>query len=162
MRKRYLVQLPILACLCVFAGAFAVAGHSTEGFGPKISTTLATAATAPGTTSATPLHAIVYGTDLKTANTALGDGDDRPAAARRDRRRVGHHPAGSLSTLAAQAGISYARSTPTSRSTGGVQKMPLTGSQLVTDYPVTDQRRRRLEERHHRQTASASPSSTRA
>ena len=149
MRKRYLVQLPILACLCVFAGAFAGAGHSTEGFGPKISSTLASAATAPGTTSATQLHAIVYGTDLKTANTALGTA----MTVRQPLGAIGGESvtiqAGSLSTLAAQAGVNYATLDPDIKVDGRRPEDAAEREPAGHRLPRDDRRGRRLEEGRH-------------
>src|SRR5689334_20293346 len=104
---RILVPATALA-LCVTAGlGFASAARSANGFGPKVSDAMAAAATAPGVSSSTWLHAIVYGGDLGTANADLGSN----MTVRQAMGSLGGESVsileGSLGTLAAEDGVDY-------------------------------------------------------
>ena len=98
--------MPFLALAVALALACTAArpAKSATDFGPKVSGALTAAATAKGVASTTPLHAIVYGSDLTTANADLGSA----MTVRRALGAIGGEsvsiPAGSLTALAAEAG----------------------------------------------------------
>jgi serine protease AprX len=136
-RRTYLT---LVAFACVLAVSFvlpAAGSADSSSFGSKVSSQLAAAATAPGVTAATSLHAIVYGTDLAGANADLGS----LVQIRQPLGAVGGESVtlteGSLGALTAEPGVSYVTLDPSIASTGTV-KAPIAGTALVTSYPQTD------------------------
>jgi serine protease AprX len=137
------LRRPLLTFVAL-AGAVAVplglpaGGSASSSFGPKVSPQLAAAATAPGVTAVTPLHAIAYGTSLAQSNADLGG----RIQIRQSLGAVGGESItvteGNLGALVAEAGVSYVTLDPSIASTGAVVKAPIAGTALVTSYPQTD------------------------
>jgi serine protease AprX len=133
--------LPLVAFACAITVSFVVpaAGSAdSSSFGSKVSSQLVAAATAPGVTASTPLHVIVYGTDLGEANIDLGS----LIQIRQPLGAVGGESVtvneGDLGALTAEPGVSYLTLDPTIATTGAVVKAPIAGTALVTSYPQTD------------------------
>ena len=126
----------VLAALLAVALASIAAPAGANGFGGKVDPALA--AVAAGASSSTPLHAIVYGSNLAAANTALGPG----MTVRQPLGEIGGEsvtiPAGNLSQLTAQAGVDYVALDRDIALTGNVTRPSLDGKSLLTQYPVAD------------------------
>ena len=151
MFRRTYLTLVAFACVLAVSFVLPAAGSADSSLGPKVSSQLAAAATAPGVTASTPLHAIVYGTDLPGANTDLGS----LVQIRQALGAVGGESVtvteGNLGALTAEPGVSYVTLDPSIASTGAVTKAPIAGTALVTVVSADRRRARRVAERHHRQ-----------
>ena len=136
--RRSVVLFVLAAVIAAVLVALPAAAAPSDPYGGKVDASLLAVVNAPDTTSTTPLHAIVYGSDLTTANAASRHSDE----VRQPLGKIG----GESVTIrrAASRGSRPRRASTTSTldaevvPTGGVTKAPLDGNALVTDYPVTD------------------------
>jgi hypothetical protein len=103
--KGRLARLVLLILLVVIAGISAGTSAAAADFGPKVDPSLA--AVASRASSATPLHAIVYGSNLEATNAALGS----TLNVRQPLGEIGGESvtitAGAVSQLTAQDGVDY-------------------------------------------------------
>src|ERR1700751_4894554 len=106
-RTSRMLRHPLLLITLIVALALPASGNASSSFGPKVSSSLAAVAGASGTTSSTPLHAIVFGSNPAQGNTA----GRSLIQVRQPLGVMGGESVtvadGSLPLLAAEAGVSY-------------------------------------------------------
>jgi serine protease AprX len=133
MRRRHITKLVLLGTLAL--ALVPGAARSTNSFGPKVSDSLAAVAATAG--ASTPLHAILYGSNLQAANADLAS----VMTVRQPLGAIGGEsvtiPAGSLPALTAEPGVDYA-TLDAAVAVNGPVKAPLDGTGLVATYPLTD------------------------